>query len=485
MKYLLTFFALSIVFSSYAQLYEGFTLGKSKDEIGFDFIPNVNGSYTILSSSRTTFSGNENYILSNLNSNKNYDWLNFDTTTPDKPYSIIKTSDGGFLISGTRRILGWEGNNTYLLKLDNQFNIQWENHYGWTGREYGFNVIESKNGGFIVVGSNSSDELLEIGDFYILKTDLNGNIIWENKFGHVDQKDFLFDLKEDNQGNIYTVGVKAGHYKYSTFDFKDTLSKASIIKFNSNGAIIWEKHFGETYNNSWYKEIEINELGEIYALGSTQENSNGSFDILLSKLDTNGNKIWDRNFGNNEFDYGNSMFIDQSNIYIAGTSCTNSNNYSTDIKALKLDFNGSVIWEHNFGGNKSEYANKIKPTYNGLAIIGSTKSYGNGGSESYLIELSLSGDILYKGNTHKENSTITLYPNPANDYISVTLSNLDDCTKIPIEIFDSKGKLINHFQLDNQNTKQIDLTKYSKGIYLLKYQSNCTNEVFVSKFIVK
>lgn len=486
MKTLLSFISIFYCSLAVGQLYEGFAFGRGQDEVGYDFVSNSDGSFDILFSSRSTSSTSEDYVISHIDSLKNFNWINFETIGPDHPYSLIKTLDNGYLVSGTRWDFGFIRNDMILIKLNELFQIEWTNYYGGDNRDFGFNAIESKHGGYIFTGTTNSNENFEIGDFYLIKTNANGSVIWEKSFGHIDQKDHLFDLKEDRSGNIYSVGMKAGYYNYSTFDFKDTLAKATVIKFDSSGNKLWEKYLGSKYNNSWYKEIEINSAGEIFAVGSTQEHTAGSFDILLSKFNQNGDLLWEKRFGDIEFDYGSSMCLGENNsLYITGSTCNNFDNFSTDIKVIKTDLEGGLIWDKNFGGDKSEYSNRIKLTPKGIAVLGYTESYGYGKKDNYLLELNHNGEVLYTDKINSQNSELIIYPNPSSSKINIILTESNNCTKNPAEIIDASGKTLTFINFENSNSKEFDVSNFADGLYFVKHTSSCTNNTVISKFIVR
>jgi len=195
------------------QVYDGICAGGSQDEIGYDFIYHPEGTFTLLTSSRSVAAESEDIALFNISTNKDFQWLKvYGTGNHEYPYSIINTSDGGYLISGSRWDAGYSRMNAYLLKLDSEFQVEWENYYGGGHRDEGFSVIECATGGYVLAGMTKSKEESELGDFYLVKVDENGAQLWDRAFGLLNSKDYLFDVIETQLGDFVAVGVEDGHY---------------------------------------------------------------------------------------------------------------------------------------------------------------------------------------------------------------------------------------------------------------------------------
>ena len=92
-------------------------------------------------------------------------------------YAVIKVNDG-YVIAGD-----W-GNDAGLVKTDLDGNQVWRKLYGGNGADSARSVIAVSDG-YVVAGSSSSYEGYGVYGVYLLKTDLNGDMIWYKTFSHM------------------------------------------------------------------------------------------------------------------------------------------------------------------------------------------------------------------------------------------------------------------------------------------------------------
>jgi len=91
-------------------------------------------------------------------------------------YSLVVTSDGGFAIAGS--MLG----DFWLVKTDNQGNMEWNRTYGGTSTDCAHSLIQTSDGGYALAGLTRSFDVGQ-GDFWLVKTDVDGNMLWNRTYG--------------------------------------------------------------------------------------------------------------------------------------------------------------------------------------------------------------------------------------------------------------------------------------------------------------
>jgi hypothetical protein len=134
----------------------------------------------------------------------------YGTNQGDWAQAVEPTSDGGFILAG--HSFGFASNRSaiYLVKTDAEGTVEWINHYLGVGSEYAADVLESSSGGYLVQGWTSS---LGGGgkDMYLLKTDADGNYLWDRAYGGPadDGSEGYASLLEMADGGLVMVGHTA------------------------------------------------------------------------------------------------------------------------------------------------------------------------------------------------------------------------------------------------------------------------------------
>jgi hypothetical protein len=92
----------------------------------------------------------------------------------DVAWSIIRSSDGGYVVAGYTGSFGAGGSDIYVVKLDSGGNVQWTKTIGGSSQDVALSIIQSSDGGYVVAGGTGSFGVR--GDIYVVKMDANGNV---------------------------------------------------------------------------------------------------------------------------------------------------------------------------------------------------------------------------------------------------------------------------------------------------------------------
>jgi hypothetical protein len=270
--------------------------------------------------------------------------------------SVHQTNDGGYIVVGYIRSEIPE-NDIWLIKVDANGNKLWDKTFGGPENDKGYSVQQTGDGGYIVVGVTESygsgDE-----DVWLIKTDANGNKLWDKTFGGSDEDDGK-SVQLTSDGGYVIVG-KVG---YNPDEHKG--AKVWLIKTDSQGNNLWDKSFDE-YINSWGESVQQTNDGGFIITGVAQISRAGDTDVWLIKTDSMGNEEWDRIFGDASLDsddWGTSV----QQTADAGYIVLGHKLFSTDGSEwlIKTDAIGNKVWDKTFNG--------------GMLLPGSVKQTSDGG----------------------------------------------------------------------------------------------------------
>ncbi|MGB5531067.1 MAG: T9SS type A sorting domain-containing protein [Ignavibacteriaceae bacterium] len=255
----------------------------------------------------------------------------------------------------------------------------WTRTFGGAGLETGYDLQQTDDGGYILVGDvNSSDIIL-------IKTDVSGNEQWTKIYGG-SLSDLGNSVIQTNDGGFIIVGNTASRGA--------GLQDVWLIKTDSNGDSIWTKTFGGPDSEIGYSVQQTSDNGYIIT-GYTRSFSAGQEDVWLIKTDSIGNEQWNKIFGGTSYDKGYSVQQTSDGGYII-TGETASFGLLGDVWLIKTDSNGNIQWTKTFGANWPDAGYSVNQTSDGGFIIaGQTDSFGAGSSDFWLIKTNSVGDTLW------------------------------------------------------------------------------------------
>jgi hypothetical protein len=231
-----------------------------------------------------------------------------------------QTADGGYILGG-RSNSGISGNKTqftrgfddyWMVKLDSLGTRQWDKDFGGASFDQLYSIQQTLDGGFILGGwsmsgiSGDKTQATWCGfDYWIVKTDSLGNKEWDKDFGGADF-DLLFSLQQTSDG-----GYILGGYSYSGISGDKTQplwgtagSDYWILKLDSLGNKQWDKDFGGTYDDFLGSIQQTADGGFILGgysssgiSGDKTQPTWGSTDYWIVKTDSSGIKQWDKDIG--------------------------------------------------------------------------------------------------------------------------------------------------------------------------------------------
>ncbi len=308
----------------------------------------------------------------------------------DELYSIQRTSDAGYIATGRTKSYGDNNYDLFLIKADKSGNILWQKNYGGAREDEGYSVEETADGGYIVAGRTRSYGS-GMYDVWLMKVGPSGEKIWDKAFGGA-LDDEASSIKQTIDGGFIIAG--------NTKSFGSGMYDVWLLKIDQFGGKIWDKTIGGSRDDMGDSIQETRDGGFVVA-GTTGSWGNGDSDALLIKIDSNGNEQWKKTFGGprserNPWSRGWSVqqTADGGFAMLGSTNSFGSGGY--DIWFIKTDANGDKIADKVYGGAYDEEGGSLVKTREGLHIlIGSTRSFGSGGFDAWLIMTDQNGERIW------------------------------------------------------------------------------------------
>jgi uncharacterized delta-60 repeat protein len=304
----------------------------------------------------------------------------------DVAYSVTSTYDGNFAVVGSCESFSDNRSDICLVKMEPSGKLLWRKVFGGEKDENGYDVIETKDRGLLVVGSSRSYSKRGNNSVYITKLNQNGKLLWDRVIGG-NKHDIANSVDEFANGDLLIAG--------STQSFGKGREDGYLIKLTSKGDTIWTKAIGSSAKDT-INDIKILKNQDFIVAGSTKSYGNGNDDIYIVKFTKDGKQIFAKAIGEKNSDVGYAVeeTLDGGCVVVGKIKSYDSKR--EDIIAIRLNKNGLIMWNRLFGSKKQDIAYDVLALNSGNFIISATtKSFGKGGYDTYLLKLNKMGKILW------------------------------------------------------------------------------------------
>jgi len=350
---------------------------------------------------------------------------------------IVNLEDGYLILGSTNSTDGDISNNhggldLWLVKTNDQGLFLWEKCYGGSHGDGGVRIFPTENNSFYLLGDVyssdgdiSNDPYPESTDYWIVKIDNSGNILWDKIVGG-NRLDQIWTGTATSDGGVVafgwtgsTDGDVSTYYGY--YDMW-------LIKLNSEGEVVWDQTLGNSYFDWGQAIIETGDKGFLvggsshFAEGGNLfcDSYHGGLDAALIKLDSLGNIEWQQCYGGSYDESFTAMLETEDGYILAAYTTSNDGDVSgwhpgydhlgnpeADIWVVKTDIYGTLLWQQCLGGSDDDECQSIMQTNDGdFILFGVTQS--NDGDVSgnhtvseyshdiWMVKLSSEGELLWQ-----------------------------------------------------------------------------------------
>jgi len=439
--------------------------------------------------------------------------------------SICSDNAGGLIMVGSTESYGDGISDIYILSIAENGDTVWTHYFGGGLIDQAFGVIQGPGESFIVAGS-SFNHTSPYSKIYLIRINITGDPVWARLYGP--------------QGYDWRAGVSSmsiidspgGNYLVTGNKYRTgpVYAEPFIVEIDAAGDTLWNRTYsGSMFGASFYNSIKADGINTVHV------GFNGRTAAYIIKTRANGDSIWANEFQFGDRSMASSVKLTSDNSYIVAGTTRLLDSDDTDAFLAKFDDQGELIWTNYYGGDEADSGFcVIQIPDQGYLMVGSTCSYGAGGSDLYLLKVDSQGESVWSmtygdinddggyviipaednyymiaGYTGYSDSTssdcwllkiaieptsvpsnredimpaefslVSNYPNPFNSSTEIQY-DLFEPSRIRLEIYDILGKRIKtltySYQLSGRHSVLWQADDYPSGIYFYKLTTDDRTE---------
>jgi len=267
----------------------------------------------------------------------------------------------------------------FVVKFATDGSLSWQQIWnGTTIRGLGRPDVAVSADGSVYITGITADNG---GDAVLLKFDSNGTLLWERTWGGA-QSDAGLAVATAPDGSAYITG--------SETSFGSGFGQF-IIKFDSAGNLVWQRIADRVNGNA----VAVAPDGSVYAAGTTPRDDIGNFDMVVLKITAAGSLVWQRTYSAGDVvdPRGRMAAGPDGSIVIAGAIQAPRQQF-VDIAALivKLTSDGALVFDRQFAGRVSETGDGVAVAPdNTIYVAGTTTSFGAGDQDAFVLHVQSTG----------------------------------------------------------------------------------------------
>ncbi len=432
----------------------------------------------------------------------------FGGSSYDRPSKIINVFQGGFVVVGRTSSQDGSFSDNHSAMQDGfvrryaiDGTLLWSKCYGGSGDDMLYDVIMDWQGNLVACGETGSNDgdLLNTGAGlnWLLKINADdGSVIWSKAYEGPDHaggnQDFLenfYRLTQINSGNYVCAGFTTP--SFSDFNQDDIL----LAEISQAGDLQWITEVGSANAGDYASSIRAAVDGGFFVCGrlsgsggNATEYYGGGGDFWLLRYDENGQMLWERNYGGSDYDFAFDMRRETvDGIWMAGFTRSSDGEATAagfglmDFFLIKTDFNGDVLHTERFGGSANDVLMGLVWESSMIITVGRTFSSDgfiqeNAGGSDVFVSVWY-GDIV---NVPEISSQLSLFPNPATEYVTLRWP-----ASAPVEyirILDTSGRLFREYPVHGLKKFVFTSEGLQAGVYIV--QCSGQGPVLTSRLLV-
>lgn len=314
-------------------------------------------------------------------------------------HAVTPTPDGGFILGGstlsgvsgdlnTPSLGGWD---YWVVKVDEDGNKEWDKRFGGAAEDRMWAVLYTSDGGYLLAGgsrsnmsADKSEDAIGEMDYWVIKLDNQGNKLWDKTIGGSGEDRLRAGILEAPDGGYIMAGFSNSPADGDKTEPSKGKADFWIVKIDVNGQTVeWDRTYGGIEQEQLFAFAATNDG---YIMGGDSQSGIGAdktetlrgvTDWWILKIDLNGSLLWEKTLGGNLEDVMLDIQPTMDGGYIAaGKSLSPPSAEKTaagfgldDFWIVKMDSDGNPVWDATYGGNDTDIAHDIRQTIRGTYVV--------------------------------------------------------------------------------------------------------------------
>ena len=291
--------------------------------------------------------------------------------------SLVLTSDGGALLGGKTSSSGAGGSDMYLVRVDEDGTKRWEKTYGGPYSDSIYSLALTPDGGALLGGLTYSSGT-DISDMYLVRVNGDGNKLWEKTYGG-SENDSIYSLAVTPDGGALLGGL--------TYSSGAGGSDMFLVRVDEEGNKLWEKTYGGPNLDAINSLVLTPDGGALLGGHSSASELLIDFDMSLVRVDEAGNKLWEKTYGGSNLDVTNDLVLMPDGGALLGGKTNLNDDGKPDMSLVRVDGDGNKLWEKTYGESQNNWISSLVLTHDGGALLGGAIRRDTGQFDMYLVRI--------------------------------------------------------------------------------------------------
>lgn len=337
-----------------------------------DFILNEDGSLVVVGNGKQENSFLPQPFILTLDLQKEISWLKFfidDRRNIYRRVSVIPALDENYVVLSYSDADNLPGFDADLSKVTPFGDFLWNTRIAEENKSLASSaIVELPDGDYVVYSRAYPVDSLESGFLQFNRISWSGALIWDSVIDEgklvaarqmilFPESSCFIALSEHGHG----LALGPGELRVHKFDF--------------DGNVIWQETIVAA-GSIWPQSSNISPVENenfVITFSSNTLTDDNRFDVTAIKMGQGGNREWEKTYAGQETEIPQTIIPTQDGKYILLANTSSFGNGHFDVMLSKIDADGTLLWDHVYGGPASDQGRKVVERNNGnLVLVGNT-----------------------------------------------------------------------------------------------------------------